>query len=165
MPTGVYIRKHENALKHGGCIGGYVSRLYVIWRGMRRRCSNKNYKGYHRYGGRGITVCDIWEDFAVFREWALTHGYNDSMTIDRINNNGNYEPNNCQWILKGENIIKDQAKPVRQLDLEGNLIATYPSVSEASRQTGIHNIGIVCNGGRCKKAGGYKWTYVCKEAK
>lgn len=79
-------------------------RLYKIWRNMKTRCYNQNNKSYKRYGNRGIIVYKPWKnDYVVFKSWALNHGYEDSLTIDRIDNDGNYEPNNCQWITKSEN--------------------------------------------------------------
>lgn len=83
------------------------SRLNNIWRGMKRRCSNPNYGQYKNYGGRGIKVCDEWNnEYIAFRDWALSHGYEENLTLDRIDNDGNYEPNNCQWITKSENSKK-----------------------------------------------------------
>lgn len=89
-------------------------RLNSIWRGMKTRCYNQKSLEYSNYGGRGIKVCDEWKnDFKAFYDWAMNNGYKDDLTIDRINNNGNYDPNNCQWLTKSENISKrfrDQAK-------------------------------------------------------
>lgn len=77
--------------------GGVRTRLYKIWAGMRKRCMNPNCSSYENYGGRGIAVCEEWQSFEPFRDWALSNGYSDSLSIDRINVNGNYEPANCRW--------------------------------------------------------------------
>lgn len=81
--------------------GGSNTRLHRIWNAMRSRCTHKSLGDvYDNYGGRGIKVCDEWQDFAVFREWAESHGYDDTLTIERGNVDGDYEPGNCSWIPK-----------------------------------------------------------------
>ena len=94
--------------------GGKYTRLYSIWHAMKSRCYCKKTRTYNSYGGRGITMCDEWKnDFSAFREWALANGYKEldtelkyRLSIDRIDNNGNYEPANCRWITLSENVIK-----------------------------------------------------------
>lgn len=83
--------------------GGKGERLYNIWCKMRARCLRLADPAYPRYGGRGIRVAPEWlNDFAAFRSWAEAHGYEPHLTIDRINNDGHYEPGNCRWSTYAE---------------------------------------------------------------
>lgn len=77
------------------------TRIYKIWIDIKKRCYNINSINYKNYGGRGITICDEWKnDFMPFYNWSMNNGYTDKLSIDRINNDGNYEPSNCRWVDK-----------------------------------------------------------------
>ena len=79
------------------------TRLYRIWANMKTRCFNQNDPHFERWGGRGITMCDEWKnDLKSFHDWSMSHGYSDDLTIDRIDNDGNYEPSNCRWTTAKE---------------------------------------------------------------
>ena len=88
------------------------TRFYKIWKGIHTRCFNSHIKAYKNYGGRGITMCDRWLEFENFRDDMLK-SYNDKLTIERINNDGNYEPNNCKWITLSEQV---KNKRMQKLD-------------------------------------------------
>ena len=82
----------------------YNKRISRVYWNMKTRCYNKSSNKYHAYGARGIKVCDEWKNsFKKFKEWALSNGYGDNLTIDRINNDGNYEPSNCRWVTNKQN--------------------------------------------------------------
>ena len=90
---------------HGNSHGNRT-RLYTIWCCMRQRCNNPNRDAYQWYGSKGVTICEEWNDFEMFKKWALSTGYTDDLTIDRIDANKGYNPDNCQWLTRGENTSK-----------------------------------------------------------
>lgn len=100
-------------------------RIRSILNGMKQRCYNTKTKKYHRYGGRGISVCDEWrENTQAFIDWSLSHGYADNLTIDRIDNDGNYEPGNCRWITRQE----------QQHNKSSNVLLTYNGKTQDLKQ-------------------------------
>lgn len=106
-------------------------RLHSIWLGMRYRCNSTHSEVYKDYGGRGICVCSEWDDFYTFQEWALANGYSDGKSIDRIDNDGNYSPENCRWVdmkIQGSN-----RRNSRYFTFRGETL----TISEWSRRTGI----------------------------
>lgn len=90
-----YEKSKLNFKKHGQS----DTRLYKIWKDMNKRCYNYNSINYSNYGGRGIIICEDWKsNYVNFMNWSNDNGYSDDLSIDRINVNGNYEPNNCRWV-------------------------------------------------------------------
>lgn len=119
-------RKHE---KHGM----YGTKLYKTWNNMISRCYCPSFQRFYNYGGRGITVCEEWRNsFVAFMNWAFANGYEEHLTLDRINNDGNYEPSNCRWITNKE----------QQYNKRSNRYVTYNgktlTVKEWSDITGIN---------------------------
>ncbi|MFY0744746.1 hypothetical protein AB1K09_19965 [Solibacillus silvestris] len=109
------------------------TRLYHIWQNMKARCYNANDNSYGNYGGRGIEICDEWlNDFAKFKEWALNNGYKESLSIERHNVNGNYEPSNCSWIELNEQA--NNRRSTKWVHYEGKDI----SLKELSELTNIN---------------------------
>ena len=100
---GCHALENLNRLTHGKS----KEKLYYVRNGMKQRCYNPNSTSYNAYGGRGIKVCDEWrDDFMAFYNWAIANGYEEGLSIDRIDNGGDYEPSNCQWITQAENTRK-----------------------------------------------------------
>lgn len=101
------VGKNDPSFKHGDKFYGVAVPPYGSWISMIQRCTYSNHSAYHRYGGRGITICSEWRnDYRVFKRWALANNYKPGLSIDRINNDGNYEPSNCQWLTKSESSKK-----------------------------------------------------------
>lgn len=91
----------QHRLKHGMC----YTRLHHIWHGIKQRCLNKKNSRYYRYGALGIKICDEWKnDFVSFYNWAVENGYTDKLSIDRLDNKGDYCPENCRWTTQHEQL-------------------------------------------------------------
>lgn len=156
---------------HGHCSGNTTSATYGSWVAMINRCTKPKHVAFKYYGGRGISVCRRWLTFQNFLDDMGPRI--DGTTIDRVNNNGNYEPGNCRWATDAEQRANRSSatgkkrpymyRPVEQLTINGQLIAVHESVVAASLSTSIipGSISQVCLGKR-KTAGGYKWNHITK---
>jgi hypothetical protein len=119
---------------------GY-SKLRMVWIDMKRRCDNPNRIAYKDYGGRGIKVCEEWDnDYMLFKEWALNNGYSEKLLLDRINNDGNYEPSNCKFVNRFESELNKRKNGL-------NNIRFYRNKHEVSmRRYGVYfYVGIYNN--------------------
>lgn len=124
--------KREMLVRRNSVHGHSKERLYKVWKGMRGRCNNPHHSSYPRYGGRGIRVCDEWNDYEKFRAWAYNNGYDDTAgyqrcTIDRIDVNKGYYPDNCRWVD-----VKAQANNNR-----ANRIITFNGESKTAAQWAV----------------------------
>jgi hypothetical protein len=142
---GKYKDVRLTSLKRGdtkscGCIGTYKNithgesntNLYNVYRSILQRCFDENCPPYHNYGGRGITVCNEWRgSYIKFRDWALLNGYKEGLEIDRRDNNGNYEPNNCRWVTR----IVNQNNRRKSFSIEYN--GEMKSITELSKELNI----------------------------
>lgn len=99
------------------------TKLYGVWNAMRGRCNSPGTKDYKRYGARGIRVCAEWDDFDAFRSWALSHGFKKGLTLDRKDSDGDYGPDNCRFIPKGEQ--QDNIRRAIRLTLNGETRSLY----------------------------------------
>lgn len=114
-------------------------KLRPVWRGMKARCYNPKALKYRYYGARGIMVCEEWKSsYRAFYEWAMNNGYADGLTLDRIDVNGNYEPDNCRWVTIAEQ--NRNKRNNRRLTYGGET----KTVSEWSEITGIPHAVIYC---------------------
>ena len=108
------------------------SRIYGIWHGMKRRCDSRN----KNYGGRGITVCNEWKNsFDTFYEWALNNGYNETLTIDRIDVNGNYCPENCRWATITEQQNNKRTNVIIEYDGVSHTVSEWAKILNIKRET------------------------------
>lgn len=133
----------ENPLKKGST--DVKKRLFYIWRGMKSRCFCKSHKAYKDYGGRGISVCEEWEtSFSLFMEWALSHGYGNTLQIDRIDNNDSYSPSNCRFVTARTNLNnkRNSLKPVTFLGITKTIVewAAILNMSPTTLDTRINDL-------------------------
>jgi hypothetical protein len=118
----------EAKTEHGSAHRGQKTRIYKAWCKLKERCYNANNERYARYGGRGIRVCQEWNDsFEAFDRWSKENGYHDALEIDRRDNNGDYTPDNCRWVTgtvsrrnrKGVKLSMEVARMIREVKPKG----------------------------------------------
>ena len=156
--------KDNSNFKHGFS----TSRIYNIWRSMIDRCDKPYNQNYKNYGARGITVQKEWYDFLTFKKWADDNGYTENMTIDRIDNDKNYEESNCQWITKSENTAKANKHNHRRKAKKGLYFGISPNgqyyefenANSFAKEHNLHagSIRAVANGWDNKKSH-KKWKF------
>lgn len=121
--------------------GCRTNRLYTIWRGMKARCLNTNNTSYQLYGGRGISICNEWlNDFSSFQLWALNNGYADNLSIDRIDTNGNYEPNNCRWATATDQNNNKRNNHYLTIDGEIKTLSEWCKIYKVDREKVKYNL-------------------------
>lgn len=105
------------------------SRLYTIWKNIKGRCFYEGHDDYAYYGGRGITICSEWKDnFECFYKWAMTHGYTDDLTIERVDVNLGYNPNNCKWIPRSEQSNNTRRNIIVTMNGETHTLKQWSSI-------------------------------------
>src|SRR3990167_480178 len=109
--------KQKFLIKHGES----HTKLHKVWSSMKKRCLNLNDKGYKDYGGRGITVCNEWLEFIPFRDWAINNGYTEGLEINRMNNNNNYEPSNCNFVTHEENAQNKRNNKIKSIKIANEI--------------------------------------------
>jgi len=106
--------------------GGNCTKLYTVWKAMKQRILNPKNKDYKDYGGRGITLCPEWaNDYITFRNWALNNGYAEGLQINRIWNDGNYEPSNCDFIPAKENMRNRNCNKIKNIEIANDIRTLY----------------------------------------
>ena len=126
--------------RHGDCVNGHSSRLRRIWSMMKNRCTNINTPSYKNYGGRGISICDEWKSYPEFKKWALDNGYDDQLTIDRIDVNGDYCPSNCRWVTRFVQAGNTRANTFYTVDGETHFLNEWSRINHIKPATIIQRI-------------------------
>lgn len=150
---GAILRRRSNHCSKCRPVAKRNTRLYHIYHGIKQRCFNSNCPGFEHYGGRGITICDEWlNSYDAFMKWSIEHGYKErsGLSIDRIDNDGDYCPENCQWITIGENAAKSNIGKQQVFTKLDYIFAISPegqrvditNISKFSREHGLNNSGV-----------------------
>lgn len=152
--AGTYLRK--GLTKSCGCLwydaikqansthGEYHTRLRSIWTGIKNRCYNKNEPAYRYYGGKGVSMCGEWfEDFLAFKSWAIHNGYSEDLTIDRIDVDGDYCPENCRWVSMKKQCNNRTNNVLIELNGETKTLAEWVELSPLSYKQVWHRYHVL----------------------
>ena len=120
--------------------GMYNTSLYKSWAAMKTRCTNPNIPQWDDYGGRGIKICEAWMEFIPFMEWAKTHGHKEGLTIERIDVNGDYCPENCRWITRAEQALNTRRSRKITLGNVEKTLGEWSNEYSVSRATVKHRL-------------------------
>lgn len=138
------LRKEETTKRktlHGNTSKGKIPPIYSVWNAMLRRCTNTKDVNYKHYGGRGITVCEEWKEYINFYNWAINNNYSEKLTLDRINNNESYCPNNCRWVtmkVQANNKRNNRILVVNGISMNLNQWAKQLSISSTALRNRIN---------------------------
>jgi hypothetical protein len=120
-----FVKQEQSGKKNSNYKHGYKhTRIYHIWIDIRQRCNNPHNHAYANYGGRGIKVCEDWNNFTAFLSWSKSNGYSDNLTIDRIDVNKGYCPDNCRWV----------SRKVQSINKRNNRLITYKGQTKTLRE-------------------------------
>lgn len=150
--------------------------LFLVYSGMKQRCRNPNHHKFHRYGGRGIKICESWSRFQPFYLWASSHGYQHGLLIDRIDNDGNYEPSNCRFVTPKESAQNRDHYTKARAEMHKTLPTLscvpvmrsdgqiFPSITNAAAPLGVSMKAVSNAIRKGTKCCGFTFQYVPKEA-
>jgi len=148
--------RNKKNLKHGRS----RERLYVIWNDMRQRCYNQHHEAYKRYGGNGIEVCPEWkENVDAFIKWASENGYNENLTLDRIDNSKGYEPENCRWATRQEQAVNRKTSILYEYCGESHTLNEWSRILNIPQSTLWYRANLTSDVNDIFKGGDDQWRH------
>ena len=137
LHTEILVKRNKINATHGQS----HARIYRTWTNIRDRCYNNVNPNYNNYGGRGIAVCDEWKDnFQAFYDWSMANGYDDTLTIDRVDNNKGYEPNNCRWATQKQQARNRRSNRNYTINGETYCLSKWCEIYNINYQTAVYRL-------------------------